>query len=176
MLSVQLPSQDVERKTPESVEIELQTVEKPAMEKGDPFSAISLVCPNGDRLTPFRVGNKSQFRCARCPLVFGMGAVLFGCAVCDFNVCVGCLVQKSSSHQPEVHPVPKNANLCPRQHPITPAMTRNLFLCNVCFSTVSGVVFGCRQCNYDVCVPCMARQVLSSSLQSINFVARPNQK
>merc|ERR1712187_1030932 len=85
-----------------------------------------------------------------------LGSVMYGCRQCNYDMCSACydLQGRLQAEQLKKHQITKACS-----HVLKRFVTERLgFKCDFCsrFQTSGCVMFGCRQCNYDVCSGCLA--------------------
>lgn len=102
--------------------------------------------PPQSSTTPSPVAEVGSWKCVVCGEA---GAVVAGCAACGFALCRGCTPSQSEASPPPV---------CEKGHVmkqyLTPVDGCTCSRCGGAFP-VNHTLFGCRQCDYDLCSPCI---------------------
>mmetsp|Transcript_13724 Transcript_13724/g.15632 ORF Transcript_13724/g.15632 Transcript_13724/m.15632 type:complete len:1054 (-) Transcript_13724:2346-5507(-) len=158
-----------------------------------------LVCPKKQHpLLRFRA---SGHRCDECNVTPSNGAMIYGCRICDWDICSLCSIKKSTDSQAVSSGVNQQesgkdketsaadsgiSNLtCPdKNHPLL-AFSSTGHCCNSCQSIPpnGSLMHGCRTCDWDICGKCIdqrtdreqGRATVSSaySFNTANAIACP---
>eukprot|EP01083_Nonionella_stella_P177734 625595_1 len=100
-------------------------------------------CPGKHGLKQFKT-QKPTYWCDVCEYEdYPVGTIMFGCRICDFDLCRFCYDNSFTN--------------CPGAHGLTNFQTpESGYGCNICGNRfpIHTSMFGCRTCNYDLCVTC----------------------
>ena len=110
-------------------------------------TSAGVTCPGQHSLSRF-VTPRPSFICDGCRETQSAGACMRSCRKCNFDLCETCYANRRRP--------PKNG--CPGKHQLASFYTPNAsFRCDGCkkggFKTHT-LMFGCRTCNWDMCVQC----------------------
>lgn len=151
------------------------------------FGVVGVTCPDGHRLCSFLTANPT-FTCDGCKGRQNIGALLYGCRQCNYDLCVSCFQrQRQNNNTAQVRPAPPplappiaqaaNQPRCPNDHTLRHFVTpREGYGCNICdIRFPEGTeMYSCRTCDYDVCLDCY--EFLKQSSNSRPAIRQPPQQ
>jgi hypothetical protein len=99
----------------------------------------------------------NRYSCDECHKYVSNGSILYGCRVCNYDVCSDCRqVEVQSLIKKRIFQAHPERN-CLERHGLKPFLqSDNRYKCNICSNKVSNgsIIYACRECNYDVCSEC----------------------
>ncbi|KAI2499101.1 hypothetical protein MHU86_15371 [Fragilaria crotonensis] len=140
-----------------------QTLPKPGLVY--PFGiTANIQCPNHHNCQPSPVTNN----CDCCGGASGITISMMGCRQCNYDICLPCQTTATTRDAGQT------ANVqCPNHHNCQPSPdTNNCDCCGGASGTTISMM-GCRQCNYDICLPCQTMATMRDAGQTAN-VQCPN--
>lgn len=112
----------------------------------------SVYCPSNHVVKKIRY-LLPRHACSKCLKMNGFNSLMYSCRTCNFDLCSKCFNSFPSGFQ-DVYE--KQVN-CVMNHPLRSFVTfGRSHVCSNCKKNQPGTtrMFGCRLCNYDLCVKC----------------------
>lgn len=103
--------------------------------------------------------------CDKCSRTFPPGHILYGCRICDCDLCVDCYdnIDKSETKCNSGHPLFHTSNRAE-----TDQLYSQGWICSKCLTAVYPNVksYHCRLCQYDLCSKCNQQQISDNAFFS----------